>query len=119
LFSPAVLAAYENLMGRTFATFGIWGEDARIKSNAFRRRQTWLGTNQDAWMPEWDRHFTMSDSASITGESLQLYRRSYDELIAATVRDLDLTRARAQYTTKLVSLNAHAPRSADIEGSDG
>jgi hypothetical protein len=119
LFSPEVLDSYEALMKLSFTTFGIWGTDARIKSNAFRRRQSWQGIGEYAWRSEWDRYFTMEDSASISAEELELYRRSYDELIAANVRDLDLTRARAQYTTSAVSMNAHAPRSTYIAGSKG
>lgn len=120
LFSPAVLPSYQQLMDLSFATFGNWGQDARIKSNAFRRRQSWRGTGDGAWEAEWDRYFTLPDSAAISGKSLRLYRESYDELVAAIVRDLDLTRARAQYTTNLVSLNAHAPQSRDdVTGSKG
>jgi hypothetical protein len=119
LFSPEVSAAYQELMGRTFVSFGEWGQDARIKSNAFRRRQAWQGTGDNAWLSGWDQYFTMPDSSPISGESLQLYQHTYDTLIAAAVRDLDLTRARAQYTTDLVALNAHSPMRQDIAGSEG
>ena len=118
LFSPGVLAAYDRLMDLSFATFGNWEEDARIKSSAFRRRQAWLVNSTDDWAPTWSSYFTLDDSAVISADTLSQYRRCYDELIAATVRDLDLTRARAQYTTDLNYLNAHAPRSRDITGSD-
>lgn len=118
LFSEQVLTSYEKLMSLTFETFGPWGVDARIKSNAYRRRQFWQGTGESAWRPEWDRYFALADSTSISAEELQRYRRSYDELIAALVRDLDLTRSRARYTTDLVTLNAHAPRTTGITGSE-
>jgi hypothetical protein len=119
LFSEQVLSCYEKLMGLTFETFGPWGVDARIKSNAFRRRECWQGTEEKAWQPEWDRYFTLPDSTSISSDELLRYRHSYDELIASLVRDLDLTRSRAQYTTDLVTLNAHAPQPTGIAGSEG
>jgi hypothetical protein len=119
LFSPDVLRAYDKLMDRTFSTFGPWGTDARIKSTAHLRRQYWGGTDGTAWEQEWDACFTMADSTLISAEELKQYRQDYDALIAAAVRDLDLTRARGEYTTKLVVLNAHAPPSEDIAGTEG
>jgi hypothetical protein len=117
LFSPDVLRAYDELMKTSFATFGEWGADARIRSNAYRRRQAWRGKDESAWLPEWDTFFEYEDSVTISANDLKNYRQRYDQLIAATVRDLSLTRARAHYTTDLVSLNAHAPRSSDVAGS--
>lgn len=114
LFSPEVLGAYNQLMNLSFSTFGPWGTDARIKSNAFRRRQSWRGEGESAWQPEWDHYFTLQDTERIAGESLMKYRRTYDSLLAAAVRDLDITRARSEYTTNLVKLNAHVPRIEDI-----
>jgi hypothetical protein len=119
LFSPAALDAYERLMDRTFTTFRQWGQDATIVSSAYRRRQTWQGTGDHGWRAEWDAYFTMADDEPITAEMLQDYRQTYDALIAAMARELDLTRARARYTTSLVSLNASAPRREDIDGSPG
>jgi hypothetical protein len=119
LFSTNVLSAYNELMALSFSTFGSWGIDARIKSNAFRRRQSWRGQGDNAWRPEWDQYFTLADTEIITGKALTRYRNRYDGLVAAAVRDLDLTRARSQYTTDLVTLNAHAPKSQDVLGSSG
>jgi hypothetical protein len=116
LFSPEVLEAYDSLMELSFSTFGPWGKDARIKSNAFRRRQSWRGEGDNAWRREWDNYFTLQDTESIAGESLMEYRKTYDRLLAAAVRDLNITRARSQYTTNLVKLNAHVPRIEDILG---
>lgn len=116
LFSPKVLEAYNDLMELSFSTFGPWGTDARIKSNAFRRRQSWRGEGDSAWRPEWNSYFTFQDTEIIAGESLMGYRKIYDSLLAAAVRDLDITRARSQYTTNLVKLNAHVPRIEDIVG---
>lgn len=61
--------------------------------------------------------FNKSDADPIPAEELKMIRDTYDALIAALVTDLDLTRARLEYTTKLVSLNAHAPTQRDVEGS--
>jgi hypothetical protein len=119
LFSSGVLEAYNDLMKLSFSTFGPWGTDAHIRSNAFRRRQSWRGEGGSAWRREWDSYFTLQDSEVISGESLMSYRRTYDGLLAAAVRDLDITRARSQYTTSLVKLNAHIPRIEDIVGGSG
>ena len=119
LFSKKVSQAYQELMDDTFVTFGRWGQDARIKSNPFRRRVAWQGKGKDEWQPEWEDYFTMPESSPISGESLQQYRGKYDTLIAAAVGDLDLTRARARYTTDLVAMNANAPPIPDIPGSGG
>jgi hypothetical protein len=116
MFSAGVLNAYTALMERSFSTFGDWGVDARIKSNAYRRRQSWRGVDGNGWQPQWDGYFTLRDTEIIAANSLTDYRRTYDALLAAAVRDLDLTRARAQYTTDLITLNAHAPRAEDIIG---
>lgn len=116
LFSPEVLEAYSALMELSFSTFGSRGSDARIKSNAFRRRQSWRGGADNVWRPEWNHYFTLQDTDRIASESLMEYRRTYDGLLAAAVRDLDITRARSQYTTNLVKLNAHAPIVEDIVG---
>jgi hypothetical protein len=116
LFSESVLSAYAALMELSFSTFGPWGVDARIKSNAYRRRQSWRGVDGNAWQSQWDNYFTLQDTEMISAESLMDYRKTYDALLAAAVRDLDLTRTRAQYTTSLITLNAHAPRTEDIPG---
>lgn len=115
LFSEGVLKAYEILMSATFSTFNEWGSDARIKTSAFRRRQAWQGT----WDSSWDSFFTIGDSEAITGAALRAYREQYDALIGAMVRDIDITRTRASYTTSEVSLNAHAPTRTDIRGAAG
>lgn len=115
LFGPAVLDAYDALMAMTFESFGRWGADARIKTNPYRRRQAWI--REPGWDPAWDTRFTMGDDASIPADQLARYRDAYDRLVANIVQDLDITRARARYTTDRVSLNAHAPRARDITGS--
>lgn len=59
--------------------------------------------------------FTKTEASPIPAAELTKIRQAHDALVAALVRDLDLTRARGQYTTDLVSLNAHAPRQRDIK----
>ena len=117
LFSSDVLASYDAMMELTFVTFGDWGVDAHIRSSAYRRRQCWRGVGDQSWQREWDEFFELSDTAAISAEELRNYRENYDRLIAAMVKDLDLTRARARYTTNAVTLNAHSPTMTDIEGS--
>jgi hypothetical protein len=116
LFSASVLSAYTALMELSFSTFGSWGVDARIKSNAYRRRQSWRSVDGNGWQPQWDNYFTLQDTEIITAKSLVNYRKAYDALLATAVRDLDLTRTRAQYTTSLITLDAHAPIAEDITG---
>lgn len=115
LFSDPVRDAYIGLEGSCFSTFNNWGQDPLILSGAYRRRQAW--TRKPEWSDSWNAMFSKADDTSIPADKLQAIRRAHDELVAALVRDLDLTRARGQYTTNLVSLNAHAPQRQDIEGS--
>ena len=115
LFSDPVRDAYTGFEKACFKRFGPWGEDAQIKSGAYRRREAWRSADI-AWSPEWDRMFEKKDKDSISSAELESTRKKHDLLIAALVRDLDLTRARSEYTTNLVSLNAHAPRRDDITG---
>ena len=114
LFSDPVRDAYVELESTCFDTFNDWGQDAVIKSGAYRRRQAW--TRDPAWDPLWNNMFSKSDDAAIPGQELATIRRAHDRLVAALVRDLDLTRARSEYTTNLVSMNAHAPRQEGIDG---
>lgn len=114
LFSSDVMAAYHDLMTRSFQTFGRWGDDAHILTNAYRRRQSWRQTPH--WDPAWDQLFELDDSATISGDDLMKYRNTYDSLVASIVRDLDISRARSRYTTDNVSLNAYAPNQQDVLG---
>jgi hypothetical protein len=75
------------------------------------------GQGPESWRTDWARYFVLDDNDNISGTSLAEYRKVYDKLVASLVRDIDLTRARSQYTTDLVSLNAHAPKTQDIPGA--
>lgn len=114
LFSEPVLAAYNTFMDHCFTTFGAWGTDASVRSSAYRRRPCLPG-----WEQAWDAHFAYSDNRAISAEELGATRDAYDHLVAAIVADVDITRARAAYTTSEVSLNAHAPKPVDVSGSGG
>lgn len=103
-------------MKSTFETFNNWGDDAKIISNPYRRQQSWR--RPSGWPSDWDDFFTLPKDATIPAEALHNYRDVYDALIAAIVRDLTITRARARYTSDQVSLNAHAPIARAISGSD-
>ncbi|WIB64613.1 MULTISPECIES: hypothetical protein [unclassified Curtobacterium] len=114
LFSRAVSAAYENLMSRSFSTFGAWGSDAKIISSSYRRSQAWC--RQDiGWQPGWEQHFTLAPHDHIGVDVLDGYRKAYDELLARLVDDLRISRTRQNYTTARVSLNATSPRPRAID----
>lgn len=113
LFGKDVSTAYIDLMTLSFKTFGEWGQDARIVSSGFRRRESWRGD----WEAAWDNYFTVSDNAETSRFTLRTYRQKYDALLAAMVKDIDINRARAKYTTDEAVLNAQAPQRTDIEGS--
>lgn len=115
LFSEGVTTTYRQLMDLSFTTFGIWGEDAKIRSGAYRRRASWIRSDVE-WEAEWQSLFEIPDGGRISAYSLSQYRRAYDALIAKLVSDLSLTRARAEYTTPTVSLNASFPPREDIDG---
>ncbi|PJJ72942.1 hypothetical protein CLV46_2521 [Diaminobutyricimonas aerilata] len=116
LFSAEVTDAYRALMKLSFRTFGGWGEDAVIRTGAFRRRSSWR-RKDIRWNPHWDKRFERSDETTISAEELTTYRGVYDDLLAALVKDLDITRARAKFTTSRVRLNASAPVRTDIAGA--
>lgn len=117
LFSEEVGTAYQALMQKTFTTFGLWGQDARIRSSAYRRRQAWKRLDLE-WNPDWDECFELEDDAPISASSLADYRHAYDRLVGALVHDLSLSRARDRYTTAPVSLNASAPPRESIPGRE-
>lgn len=116
LFSHDVERAYEAFMETAFRTFGEWGLDARINSSGYRRRKSWIGN--PAWSEEWDAMFALRDEEDISRDSLQRFQSLYDALLSALVADMSIARARPQYTTNRVSLNASAGRLADILGKD-
>jgi hypothetical protein len=115
LFGPEIASAYRVVMDLSFTTFGEWGRDAQIKTSGYRRRQAWQ--REDPWISSWDKIFVLADDETISKEFLSGYRRSYDDLIAALVTDINISRSRIGYTTTRVSLNAQAPSRQDINGS--
>jgi hypothetical protein len=115
LFSVPVGDAYRTFMNSCFQTFNAWGKEPLILSSAYRRRQVWRTTGE--WSPAWDEMFAKKDTEAILADDLRDIRNKHDVLIAAIVRDLDLTRARSQYTSGSVVLTAHAPDQEDIVGS--
>lgn len=116
LFSSEVSDAYRTLMKLSFLTFGPWGQDAIIRSGAYRRRQSWT-RDDPKWDPAWQQMFEVPETGTISGETLTTYRTAYDSLLSKMVADLSITRARTEYTTPHVSLNASAPERDDIEGA--
>jgi len=109
LFIDRTRVAYDTLMGMSFSTFGYWGEDARIRTSAFRRREAWRSGG--TWDASWDSFFALGDDDRISKDWLTEYRRSYDALLAQMVSDSKIGRRRDVYTTSAVSANAHDDRS--------
>jgi len=118
LFHEDVRRRYDEFMKACFRPFGRWGADAQLRTSAYQRRRAWRGTGDAAWQPAWDAMFAIEDTQEISGAELADIRRKHDALIAGLVQDLDITRARAEYTTHEVALNAHAPKRDAIQGRD-
>ena len=114
LYTPQVAKAYDQFMDVCFEPFGAWGSDALIQSGPYPRRRYWRREDQ-AWSNDWDDMFTKRDTEAITGEELKSIRLAYDSLVARLVDDLKVTKARTQYTTNEVTLNA-VPDRDDIPG---
>ena len=114
LFSPDVEQAYRSFTHSAFRTFGEWGQDARINTSAYRRRQFWKGPG--GWNEGWDAMFAVADEESISKESLERIQSRYDALVAALVADTSIARTRPRYTTNRVSQNASAGRLKDVDG---
>ena len=104
LFSEAVMDRYQRYMSHCFKSFGLWGRDALIRSSAYRRRQSWQGSQP--WDTRWDRLFELRDEEPVERASLETLKRAHDDLIAALVLDLNMNRARSEYTSTRVVGNA-------------
>jgi hypothetical protein len=116
LFSAPVEPAYDAFLDLCFRTFNEWGRDPRIVSSAYQRRRSWR--SPVGWKPAWDDLFLYADDRAIRGSELTSIRQAYDALVQAMVVDLNLARARSQYTSAQVSLNAHPAARRDIAGSE-
>jgi hypothetical protein len=114
LFSVEVSVAYEALISLSFKTFGKWGEDAKILTSSFRRRQAW-SRRGEPWRARWGALFAIETAERIPASTLGAYRRAYDDLLARLVGDLSISRTRTDYTTTRVSLNASAPQPRGID----
>lgn len=114
LFSPPVTRAYEVFMKQCFVPFGQWGADALIRSSPYRRRVSWNAT--DPWDPEWGRLFELQEDEAIEAAALETLRSAYDALVSALVTDLNINRARGEYTNTRVLENARGPLKT-VEGA--
>ncbi|WP_156507308.1 hypothetical protein [Arthrobacter sp. OY3WO11] len=114
LFSPPVTSAYEVFMKQCFVSFGQWGADALIRSSPYRRRVSWKAA--DPWDPDWGRLFELQEDEAVEAAALKAIRTSYDSLVSALVTDLNINRARGEYTNAHVLENAHGPLKS-VEGA--
>ncbi|GHD43779.1 hypothetical protein GCM10008097_10880 [Mycetocola manganoxydans] len=104
LYSRPVTAAYESYMKLCFVPFGDWGSDALIRSSPYRRRVSWKASA--AWDPSWGRLFELQEEEPIERQALEELRSAYDSLISALVKDLNINRARSEYTSARAVTNA-------------
>jgi hypothetical protein len=95
LFGEDVLQAYEKFMGNCFATYGDWGADAHLRTGFGRRRDA-AGA---AWDSAWNEFFTYPLGAEIPTAEIVEIRKSYDALIAAFARDIELNVPRDRYVS--------------------
>lgn len=103
LFSPSCGKAYDRFMETCFATFGTWGRDACLKTGFVERRAAF----GDAWKPEWQEMFTHEERQEVPKHELENLRISYAALLGALAEDVQLSKARLDYVTPRISLNAH------------
>jgi hypothetical protein len=101
-FSVEVVQAYNAFMDRCFATYGLWGADAHLKTG-FRRRQQ---VNPESWQAEWEEMFEYDGAEPIPPEDLERVKVSYNEVLAHLAGDIQLTSARNDYAAARVVLNA-------------
>jgi hypothetical protein len=103
LFGEDVLVAYEKFMGNCFVPYGEWGTDARLRTG-FGRRQEAAGAG---WSPGWNEFFTYPIGAEIPDAEIVAIRGSYDAVIHAFARDIELNVPRDRYVNADVPSNAH------------
>lgn len=71
LFDRSFLPQYNAFMDTCFATFGRWGEDAKLKTLSDRRMEA-LGNE---WRPEWSKCFATREQATEPEQVKQTYAR--------------------------------------------
>jgi hypothetical protein len=79
LFDPEFLQRYNRLMEACFATFGGWGEDAKLRTLPDRREQAVGGS----WDTSWKTCFAGRDEASEPKTVMAAYRQLMAYLAAA------------------------------------
>jgi hypothetical protein len=102
LFSDNVRQEYEAFMRCCFETFGIWGEDARLRTGFRRRRDACR-----EWDDAWDRQFVVPTGGQVPENDLVRIRDSYNSLMRALAQDVELSSPRDRYVTADLVLNAH------------
>ncbi len=102
LFSRGSEAAYLAFMDACFATFGSWGEDAKLRTGYGRRREA-----VPAWDASWERMFTHTENEGVTPDALVVVRTRYDAVLRALAKDIELLEPRDRYAPADISRNAH------------
>lgn len=74
LFDQQFLTRYNDFLDRCFATFGGWGEDAKLRTLPDRRKQA----AGNAWKVEWNRCFATRGDAT----EPSMVKAAYGELMA-------------------------------------
>lgn len=93
LFSAEVQEAYSAFMADCFEIYGAWGDDARLRTGFGRRREV-AGA---AWDESWEKLFSYPIAQPIPPESIAGIRNSYNRLISAFARDVELNAPRDGY----------------------
>lgn len=115
LFNSKVIEAYDAFTKLCFQTFNRWGDDAKLRTGFYHRREHFPGQ----WMPEWDRYFDRKIDDSVTAVELEAVRAAYTAILAALVGDMDLTRSRTDYASAAVAANADVWRRTPMEDVRG
>lgn len=102
LFSVESDEAYVAFTAACFATFGRWGDDAKLRTGFVRRRDA-----SKAWDPSWEPMFTHAEDTGVSGEELAQFRLRYDAVLRAMTKDIELLTPRERYATSEIVRNAH------------
>jgi hypothetical protein len=111
LFDADFLRLYNELLDCCFTTFGIWGEDAKLRTLIDRRRQAL----SNGWERAWDACFADRDDATAPSEVKSAYTNLMAYLATAMgasgvdARILGTSQVPVNYDTKTVRVVSRMP----------